>query len=210
MNSQAWKEFLESFEIDLDALFQQIRAAKIDSTRNRELRTQIFRRFFSQLLTDDERASLEGLPKGCRIREGAKIFSPEKLSCKENVWIGENALLDASGGLSIGSNTTIGCGVFVWTHHSMLTNLLESNVPSSPLIVRKRTEIGNGCYLVGPSVINPGIKIGDHCVVLPMTVVTKDVAPSSIVAGSPHKVIGTADSTYIDHLKNSLHPQAAE
>ena len=204
MNHEAWRKFLETFDTEIDTLFEQISAAKIESERNKRLRSQLLQRFFAQLLTDDERASLEGLPKGCRIREGAKILSPEKLSCGENVWIGENAMLDASGGLSVGSNTTIGCGVYVWTHHSMLANLLEQNIPSSPLIVRKQSEIGHSCYIVGPSVINPGIKIGDGCVVLPMTVVTKDVPSGSIVAGSPHTIIGKADAAYIEYLKQSL------
>lgn len=210
MNPEAWKEFLETFETEIDTLFEQISAAKFDSERNKRLRTELFRRFFAQLLTDDERASLEGLPKGCRIREGAKILSPDKLSCGENVWIGENAMLDASGGLSIGSNTSIGPGVYVWTHHSILTNLLEQNAPSSPLIVRKTSEIGHGCFIAGPSVINPGIKIGDGCVVLPMTVVTKDVPSGSIIAGSQHKIMGKANGDFIALLKQSLYSEAPE
>ena len=48
-------------------------------------------------MTDVERAKFLGLPKGCRIRENAKIISQENLKIGNNVWIGESAILDASG-----------------------------------------------------------------------------------------------------------------
>ena len=70
----------------------------IDSNRNNALRKQILTYSMSSVMTDDERAKLLGLPKGCRIRENAKILCPENFRCGEYVWIGEGAILDASGG----------------------------------------------------------------------------------------------------------------
>jgi acetyltransferase-like isoleucine patch superfamily enzyme len=156
-----------------------------DDERNRNLRNQILNYFISSVMTDDERARLFNLPTGCRMRENAKIISPEKFECGEYVWIGEGAVLDASGGLSIGDHTSIGLGVYVWSHTSYLTNLTLNNVPGSPLIERKKTTIGKGCFIGGPAVIYPGVTIGDRVVILPMSVVTKDVPSNSLVAGSP-------------------------
>ncbi|HPX12433.1 MAG TPA: CocE/NonD family hydrolase, partial [Syntrophales bacterium] len=68
-----------------------------DDERNRNLRGQILQYFISSVMTDDERARLLGLPEGCRMRENAKIISPENFRCGKYVWIGEGAVLDASG-----------------------------------------------------------------------------------------------------------------
>ena len=91
--------------------------------RNKLLRHRIFKTLLSSFLTDDERAEYLGLPEGCRVREGAKFFSQENLKIGPYCWIGENAILDASGGLEIGCHTSIGLSVFIWSHSSHLANL---------------------------------------------------------------------------------------
>lgn len=152
-----------------------------DVDRNNSLRPEIIKRVISQFLTDDERAVLFGLPEGCRIREGAKIISPEKLKIGEYCWIGENAVLDASGGLEIGSHTSVGLSVYVWSHSSHLTNLSMCNEMKSTLIQRKCTKIGSGCFIAGPSVILPGVTIGDNVLIRPFSTVEKDILGRSLV-----------------------------
>ena len=98
-----------------------------DSERNKNLRKYILKQFISNVMTDEERAELWNLPAGCRMRENSKIISPENFKCGENVWIGEGAVLDASGGLEVGSHTSIGLNVMIWTHTSFLTNITMSN-----------------------------------------------------------------------------------
>lgn len=146
-----------------------------------ELRNQILLYHSTATLADSERAKVLGLPKGCRIREGAKIISPENLTIGENCWVGENAILDASGMLSIGSNTSIGLSVFVWTHDSHLMNKDGDNKKSnSHRIKRKPTNIGDNCFVAGHSVIMPGVTIGDNCIIGPMSVVYKDLPAGSV------------------------------
>jgi acetyltransferase-like isoleucine patch superfamily enzyme len=159
-----------------------------NNARNNKLRNQILQYVVSSVMTDDERAQLFGLPKGCRMRENAKIISPDKFKCGEYVWIGEGAILDASGGLEIGEHTSIGLNVMIWSHTSYLVNLNLENRIESPLIERVPTRIGKGCFIAGPSVVYHGVTIGDKVVVLPMSVVTKDIPSYSLVAGSPAKV----------------------
>ncbi len=172
-----------------------------DSDRSRRLREGILRNLLSLMMTDDERAAMLGLPAGCRVRESAKIISPEKLICGEFVWIGENSVLDASGGLSIGAHTTISVGALIWTHESVCSNLMMQNAAGSPWIVRKPTSIGSGCYIGGPSSIYPGVKIGNNVVVLPMSVITKDIPDSVMVSGSPAKIIRQIDDEWLDHYR---------
>jgi acetyltransferase-like isoleucine patch superfamily enzyme len=162
-----------------------------DKDRNKMLRNDILKRFISGVMTDDERAELFNLPEGCRMREGAKIISPENLKCGKHIWIGENAVLDASGGLEIGDHTSIGLSVFIWSHTSWLENVAMQNYSGSPLIKRTKTKIGSGCFIGGPSVVYAGVTVGNKVVILPMSVITTDIPDYSIVAGSPAKVIRT-------------------
>lgn len=168
-----------------------------DTDRSRNLRESILRSLLALAMTDDERAAMLGLPFGCRIRESAKIIAPELLNCGEHVWIGENSVVDASGGLTIGAHTTIAVGALVWTHESVLSNIMMDNSIGNPWLVRKSTSIGRGCYIGGPSSIYPGVKIGDKVVVLPMSVVTEDVPSGVVVGGSPAKVVRNIDDEWI-------------
>lgn len=161
-----------------------------DDEKNVAIRENvIFKQFADKILTDQERAAYYHLPEGCRMRENAKIISPENLKCGRHVWIGEGAVLDASGGLEIGDHTTIGVGVYVWTHSSHMANLSMANYPGNDLIIRKPTKIGSGVFLVGPSVVYAGVTIGDRTVVLPMSSVTKSFEGNCMIGGSPAKVI---------------------
>ncbi len=152
-----------------------------DLETNPELRTQILKYFASATMTDAERAKLFDLPKNCRMREGAKIISPENLKLGQNVWIGENSVLDASGGLEIGDNTQIGLGVFIWSHDSFKSAIMGKNTKEDKRgIIRKKTQIGSNCFIGGPSVIMPGVTIEDKCVIAPMSVVYNDLNEKTI------------------------------
>lgn len=200
-------ELLARLEPRIDEFVRELLGARIDTERNRAMRREIALRFLAQLLADDERARLFGLPASCRVRENTKILMPERLVCGEHVWIGENAYLDASGGLTIGDHSTIGVGVYVWTHTSVLANLLHANHPGGAHVIRRPTAIGKGCYVVGPSVLNPGVVVGDGALVLPMSVVTNDVAPGAIVAGAPAKAISEVDAGFVEALRAELRAQ---
>lgn len=185
----------------IQALWESDDINFLDTERTRGLREDILSNMLALAMTDDERATMLGLPQGCRVRESAKIISPKNLVCGEYVWVGENAVLDASGGLTIGSHTTFAVGALVWTHSSSLSNIMMDNKSGNPWIVRKPTIIGSGCYIGGPSSIYPGVTIGNKVIVLPMTVVTKDVPDNVIVGGSPARVIRTIDDEWINNYR---------
>lgn len=181
----------------LRALWADDGLALKDSERSACLRPEILRRLIGLVMTDDERAADLGLPEGCRVRESAKVIAPEKLACGQHVWIGENAIVDASGGLSIGDDTTIATGVFVWSHTSVLANLKGNNRPGNLWIRRRATRIGSNTFVGGPSVVYPGVTIGDGVVVMPMSVVTRDIPDNVMVAGTPARIIRQIDAQWL-------------
>lgn len=61
----------------------------------------------------------------------------------------------------------------------------EDFVRKSPPVVAKKTIIGHDVWIGHGAFILPGVKIGTGAVVAAMAVVTKDVPPYAVVAGSP-------------------------
>ncbi len=101
-----------------------------------------------------------------------------------HVWIGEGALLDAQGGLTIGDYTQIGLNVMVWSHTSHKQAVAgKTGSPTKEGIHFKETKIGNNCFIAGPSVIGPGVMIGDRVIVSPLTFVDRDVPDDEVVSG---------------------------
>jgi acetyltransferase-like isoleucine patch superfamily enzyme len=193
------EKFFETLKKNISNLFLK------DNKRKNKIRKNILHNVANLLLTDDERATALGLPVGCRIREGAKIFDLEKLIIGEYCWIGENAILDASGGLQIGSHCSIGPSVFIWSHTSHLTNLSMQNQINSKKIIRKKTTIGNGCFIAGPSVILPGVKVGNKVLIRPFSTVSKDIPDNSLVDGDKiKKNIFTKDFIDFQLKKNNV------
>ena len=170
----------------------------LDDDRTQRIRKGVVQELVSQYLTDSERAAFLGLPATCRVREGAKVISPELLTIGDHCWIGERTLLDASGGLEIGEHTSIGLNCLVFTHSSWLANMALENVPGSDLIERQPVKIGRGCFIGGGSVIMPGVTIGERVTISPLTVVTKDVPDFSIVSGNPGRVFGVTDLAHVE------------
>lgn len=142
-----------------------------------KLQREILKYHQTQTMTDRERAKFLGLPKGCRIRENAKIIWPNRLIIEENVYIGEGCIIDASGGLTIGANTQFSAYCCVYTHSSVRQALFGGPIE------RKPTVIGAHCWVGSFSVIYPGIIMGDKVIVFPLSYVHKNVPTGSTVKG---------------------------
>ncbi|GAB2741644.1 acyltransferase [Amycolatopsis magusensis] len=170
-----------------------------DDERSNRLRPQILTELVGEYMNDAERAKLFGLPETTRIRQRAKIVSPDNLKMGEHCWIGEGAILDASGGMEIGEHTSIGVNTLIFTHSSWLANMTLQNHSGSDLIERKPVKIGKGCFIGGLVVIMAGVTIGDFATVQPNSVVAKDVPARSLVAGNPARVFQRYDDEHIEN-----------
>ena len=146
--------------------------------------------------------------KGCRIsvEENSTIharFAFERpgasISIGSGSYIGASSVISALD-VSIGSRVLISWGVTIVDHNSHSLELVDrrsdlaawrngqkdwSKVKSAPIKIMDDTWVGFG------AIILKGVTIGEGAVIAAGSVVTKDVAPGSIVGGNPAKLIGT-------------------
>ena len=79
-------------------------------------------------------------------------------------------------GIHVGESTAINFGAVVLTH-------------DTPRGVHADTWIGKECNIGANSIIMPGVRVGDNCVVAAASVVMKDVPSNCLVAGNPARIM---------------------
>jgi len=106
-----------------------------------------------------------------------------KMDIGKNVVIARTVQLDKKvnpKGIHIGDNTWLLRNAMILSHdYCRGTNYIAKCF---------ETFIGKNCVIGVNSIILPGVRIGDHCVIAAGAVVTKDVPSHCIVAGNPAKV----------------------
>lgn len=109
-------------------------------------------------------------------------------------------------GIHIGEGTLVAFGAVILSHD--MSRALSTD-----------TYIGRNCFIGAHSIILPGIRIGNGCIVATGSVVTKDVEPNCIVAGNPARVIktdvrtlkfGVLEEAYCEAMTLQLVSDAAE
>lgn len=120
-----------------------------------------------------------------------KLYGIGKLKIGENTVINSSSVIDNRGNVTIGSNVSIArnCVIFTAGH--------EINSPYFELKVRD-VQIKDYSVIFANCIIQPGVVIGQGAVVLPGTVVHKNVEPYTIVGGNPARKISerTKDLRY--------------
>ena len=99
--------------------------------------------------------------------------------------IGDNALLAAQRGLTIGENVNISSNVSIYTgEHDHRDPYFRSTLEKTrPITIGDRVWIGSN------AIILTGVNIGEGAVCCAGCVVTKDVEPYAVVAGIPAKKV---------------------
>jgi len=121
---------------------------------------------------------------GARIGEGVylrpriNVHFPWKLEVGDHCWIGEQCEIHNFERLVIESHVAIAHQVFLTTGSHDFTD------PSMPYKHRP-SRIGRGSWICSCVFVGPGVTVGEHCVVLPGSVVTRDIPEWSVAGGNP-------------------------
>ncbi len=147
------------------------------------------------------------------FEKGVLVFHPENISIGDNVyfghytilkgyhqnemkigsgtWIGQQCFFHSAGGIGIGRNVGIGPGVQILTSYHKDQGrdrpILHGEILFKPAIVEDDCDIGVG------AIILPGVTLGQGVQVGAGAVITRDVAPYSVVAGNPARVLRMRD-----------------
>jgi acetyltransferase-like isoleucine patch superfamily enzyme len=117
------------------------------------------------------------------LYSGSTYLYPWLLTIGHQTNIGYRVHLDARGGLTIGSNCNISSESAIWTQ--------EHDVQSPDFVTTSSSVcIEDRVWVCFRAIIMPGVTLGEGCVVASGAIVTKDVAPFTIVAGIPAREIG--------------------
>ncbi len=126
---------------------------------------------------------------GCRVDDSFTLFPPFNTDCGKNLRLGKRVFINSGckfqdqGGIIIGDDVLIGHNVTIATlNHAMDPDRRGDMEP-------RAVHIGNKVWIGSNAAILPGVTVGDGAVIAAGAVVTKDVAPRSVVGGVPAKLI---------------------
>jgi acetyltransferase-like isoleucine patch superfamily enzyme len=101
--------------------------------------------------------------------------------------IGPGAYIGCSGLITIGKNVMMSPGVSIYAENH---NFSDTSIPMKDQgVTVSFVNIHDDCWIASNSTILAGVTIGKGSVVAAGSVVTKDVPPYSVVAGSPATII---------------------
>lgn len=125
--------------------------------------------------------------KNVTIHFRTEMRCPEQLTLGDGTIIGDNAILDARRGLTMGRNVNLSSNVSIYTlqhdHRDPDFNCPPENK------VKFSVEIDDRAWLGSNVIVLPGVHIGEGAVCCAGCVVTKDVEPYAVVAGIPAKKV---------------------
>jgi putative colanic acid biosynthesis acetyltransferase WcaF len=125
-------------------------------------------------------AKIEGCPF---VHQRARIPIPWNLTLRDRSCLGDRAHAYSLGEIEIGEGGTVAQEAYLCTGtHDFAHPALRLQVA--------RITIGPHAFVGARAFILPGVVVGEGAIVGACAVVTRDVAPSMIVAGNPAREIG--------------------
>lgn len=122
------------------------------------------------------------LGRHCVIASSAKIWAPWNLTLRDYVAIGPCADVYNVAPIVMGSNITISQESYLCTASHDISKIKKP-------LVTARIEIQDSAWVCARAIVLPGVKLGEGAIIAAGAVVTKDVAPWTVVGGNPARVI---------------------
>lgn len=124
--------------------------------------------------------------------DGQQAFKP-CIKIGNNCHIGVNVHITAIEGIEIADNLLTGSNVLITDNAHGWFDKSAMGVPpvERPLVSKGKVRVGANVWMGNNVCVLPGVTIGDGAVIAANSVVTHDVPPCSMVAGTPARVIKT-------------------
>lgn len=128
---------------------------------------------------------------GTEIDGSTTIFPPFYTNFGRFTSLGKNIFINHAcsfldiGGITIEDDVLIGPRVNLTTENHPIDPSDRKTVILQPILIKRNAWIGAGATVL------PGVTIGENSIVAAGAVVSRDVAPNTVVAGIPAKVVKT-------------------
>ena len=122
-----------------------------------------------------------------KIGEGSRVLPLLNLVCASEVTIDKNVLVMGGSLMMSRGGITIDDGAMIAANVQLISN--NHDLHDHALLVCKPVHICRNAWIGAGATILPGITVGENAVVAAGAVVTKDVAPNTVVGGNPAKLI---------------------
>lgn len=183
--------------------YQHLRLRKLQPQVSIAASTRLLRRFAVRFLAPTEAREYLRIGERCVINAHITFESSAgSVAIGDRTYIGSDTAIMSRNGVQVGSDVTMAWGITIYDHnsHSMdwrqrkrvvehfyrtygsprcFAELDWSGVSSAPIVIKDRVWIGFD------AVILKGVTIGEGAVVGARSVVSRDVAPYTVVAGNP-------------------------
>jgi len=143
--------------------------------------------------TDEEIRQQMSQITGKELDENFALFLPFTTDFGKNINIGKNVFINSGcrfqdqGGITIGDQSLLGHNVILATINHDYDPDKRGTMHLAPIVLKEKTWIGSNVTIL------PGVTVGENSVVAAGSVVTKDVAPNTIVGGNPAKFISNLE-----------------
>lgn len=127
---------------------------------------------------------------------GVTIRNAKYLDIGDDVRLGEEAYLNARGGIKIGNNVRLGAQVFILSFTS-------KNLSYEQKEILRPVTINDNVWIGAKSCIIPGVTIGRDAIIGRCSLVTQDVPPCTVVSGNPAKILKYCNT----EVNNTLNAQ---
>jgi maltose O-acetyltransferase len=138
------------------------------------------------------RASGLRVGRGSAVMGALRITGPGRM---EFFSIGDQSFITGPMHIDLGARVRIGDRVHIGHDVTVLTVDHEIGPPTERCgaLVAAPVDIGDGCWIGSRVTILPGVRVGHGSVVAAGAVVTRDVAPNTLVGGVPARVLRNLD-----------------
>lgn len=128
---------------------------------------------------------------GRKVDESFGLFPPFHTDCGKNIRIGRRVFINSGckfqdqGGIVIGDDVLIG-------HNCVIATLNHVDDPENRAdMLPKPVRIADKVWIGANVTILPGVTVGEGAILAAGAVVTKDVAPRTVVGGVPARILRT-------------------